>query len=144
MSLNELVEIIYKNADPVFKYVGAKIILLETGHSIVEIPYKEELTRRGKVLHGGIIMTAIDFTGGLAALTLNDGVDQVTQELKVNFLEPMYKGPFRVEGKVVSKVRNSVVVDVEFRDSEDKLGAKALGSWFILKDKKVKVNDEKS
>jgi len=66
-----------------------KIISLEPGRAVIEIPYKQELTRRGKVLHGGMIMTAIDIAGGLAVLTVNDGVDQVTQELKINFLEPI-------------------------------------------------------
>ena len=132
---------IYQNADPVFKSLGAKIILLEPGRAVIEIPYKEDITRRGNVLHGGIIMTAIDIAGGLATLTVNDGIDQVTQELKINFLEPMYKGPFRVEGKVVRKGSTIVVVQIEFRDADGKLGAIALGSWFILR-RKVQNNDE--
>lgn len=127
-----------------FRYIGAKIILLERGRAVVEIPYKPELTRRGGVLHGGIIMTAIDFTGGLAALTVNDGIDQVTQELKVNFLEPMYKGPFKVEGKVIRKGRSIIVAEVEFRDAEGVLGAKGLGSWYILRDKKVQTDENNS
>ena len=131
----------YQNADPVFKSLGAKIILLELGRAIIEIPYKQEITRRGNVLHGGIIMTAIDIAGGLATLTVNDGIDQVTQELKINFLEPMYKGPFRVEGKVIRKGSTIVVAQIEFRDADGKLGAIALGSWFILR-KKVQNNDE--
>jgi hypothetical protein len=36
-----------------------------------------------------MICAAIDFTGGLAVLTVNDKDDQVTAELKVNFLEPL-------------------------------------------------------
>jgi len=139
---SRIIEEIYKNSDQVFKYIGAKILLLEHGRAVIEIPYKPELTRRGGVLHGGIIMTAIDFTGGLAALTVNDGIDQVTQELKVNFLEPMYKGPFKVEGKVIRKGRTIIVVDVEFRDAEGVLGAKALGSWYILRDRKVESNNK--
>ncbi|ACP37208.1 thioesterase superfamily protein [Sulfolobus islandicus M.14.25] len=131
----KIIEEIFKNADHVFRYVGAKVLLLEQGRAVVEIPFKEELTRRGNVLHGGIIMTAIDFTGGLAAFTVNDGVDQVTQELKVNFLQPMYKGPFRVEGKVLRKGSTVIVVEIEFRDAEGNLGAKALGSWYILRKK---------
>ena len=131
---------IYQNADPVFKFLEVKIINLEPGRAVIEIPYKQELTRRGNVLHGGMIMTAIDIAGGLAVLTVNDGVDQVTQELKINFLEPMYKGPFRVEGKVIRKGNTTVVVQVEFRDSEGKLGAIALGTWFILR---KKVQNEK-
>ena len=128
--------------DPLFKLLEPKIVLVEPGRAVIEIPYKQELTRVGGVIHGGIIMTAIDITGGLAVLTVNDGTDQVTQELKINFLEPMYKGPFRVEGRVVRKGGTIVVVQIEFRDADGKLGAIALGSWVILKKKIQNENKE--
>ncbi|BAB65018.1 PaaI family thioesterase [Sulfurisphaera tokodaii] len=129
---------ILENNDRVFKFLEVKILDVKPGYSKIQIPYKEEFCRRGNVLNGGIIMTAIDFAGGLATLSVNDGIDQVTQELKVNFLEPMYKGPFTVEGKVVRKGRTAVIVQIEFRDSEGKLGAIALGTWYIIRDRVVK------
>ncbi|MBB5253717.1 PaaI family thioesterase [Sulfurisphaera ohwakuensis] len=129
---------ILENNDRVFKFLEVKILDVKPGYSKIQIPYKEEFCRRGNVLNGGIIMTAIDFAGGLATLSVNDGIDQVTQELKVNFLEPMYRGPFTVEGKVVRKGRTAVVVQIEFRDSEGKLGAIALGTWYIIRDRTVK------
>ncbi|AAK42318.1 PaaI family thioesterase [Saccharolobus solfataricus] len=129
------IEEIFKKADQIFKFLDVKVINLEKGRAVVEIPYKEEFTRRGGVLHGGIIMSAIDITGGLAALTVNDAMDQVTQELKINFLEPMYKGPFTIEGKVLRKGSTVIVVEIEFKDADGKLGAKAIGSWYILRTK---------
>ncbi|BFI75670.1 PaaI family thioesterase [Sulfurisphaera ohwakuensis] len=129
---------ILENNDRVFKFLEVKILDVKPGYSKIQIPYKEEFCRRGNVLNGGIIMTAIDFAGGLATLSVNDGIDQVTQELKINFLEPMYRGPFTVEGKVVRKGRTAVVVQIEFRDSEGKLGAIALGTWYIIRDRVVK------
>ncbi|NON61290.1 PaaI family thioesterase [Acidianus sp. RZ1] len=123
--------------DPVFSYLGGELLLLEKGLSKIRIPYKPELCRRGNVLNGGMIMTAMDFAGGLATLSVNDGIDQVTQELKVNFLEPMYKGPFEVTAKVIRKGRTAVVVEIDFVDSEGKLGAKGIGTWYIIRDKKV-------
>jgi hypothetical protein len=44
----KIIEEIFKNADHVFRYVGAKVLLLEQGRAVVEIPFKEELTRRGQ------------------------------------------------------------------------------------------------
>lgn len=92
------------------------------------------------MIHGDVIMTAIDITGGIATFSVNDGIDQVTQELKVNFLEPMYKGPFTVEGKVIRKGKTSVVVEITFKDVEGKIGAIGLGTWYIIKDKSVEAN----
>lgn len=126
--------------EPVFSYIRARVVELKEGYSKVTIPYKLEFTRRGGVLNGGIIMTVMDFTGGLATFTVNDGKDQVTQELKVNFLEPMSKGPFICEGKVIRKGRNTVVVEIKFFDSEGKLGAIGLGTWFIIRDREISRN----
>jgi uncharacterized protein (TIGR00369 family) len=78
-------------------------------------------------------MTAIDFAGGFAALSVNDGIDQVTQELKINFLEPIYKGPFRTIGRVLRKGKHTIVVEIKVYDSENKLGAVAIGTWFMLR-----------
>jgi uncharacterized protein (TIGR00369 family) len=132
MNLEQINEMI-KIFDPVFAYLGARIVNIKQGEAEIEFPFKEMLQRRGGFLNGGIIMTAIDFAGGFAALSVNDGIDQVTQELKINFLEPMYKGPFRAIGKVLRKGRNTIVVEVRVYDAENKLGAIAIGTWFILR-----------
>ena len=127
--INELV----RTLDPVFAYLGAKIVNIKQGEAEIEFPFKETLQRRGGVLNGGIIMTALDFAGGFAALSVNDGIDQVTQELKINFLEPLYKGPFRAIGKVLRKGKHTIVVEIKVYDAENKLGAVAIGTWFILR-----------
>jgi len=124
-------------SEAVASYLGMKIIEVKDGKSKLEVPYSERICRRGGVLHGGMIMTSMDYAGGLAVASINDGIDQVTQELKVNFLEPMYKGPFTVEAKVLRKGRTAVVVEIEFKDSEGKLGAVGLGTWYIIRDRKV-------
>lgn len=133
---------VLKKSDNIFKFLNITIISLEKGYSKIQFPYREEYCRRGNVLNGGIIMTAMDYAGGLACLTVNDGIDQVTQELKVNFLEPMYKGPFTVEGKVIRKGRTTVVVQIEFRDSDEKLGAVGLGTWYIIRDRRIEKEKE--
>ncbi|AWR95658.1 PaaI family thioesterase [Acidianus brierleyi] len=123
--------------DKVYKYIGIKLLEQKEGYVKLQIPYKEELCRRGGVLNGGIIMTAMDFAGGLATLTVNDGIDQVTQELKTNFLEPMYKGPFTVEANIIRKGRTAVVVEIKFKDNEGKIGAIGLGTWYIIRDRLI-------
>ncbi|MCI2414103.1 MAG: PaaI family thioesterase [Candidatus Aramenus sp.] len=133
---------ILQHEEPFFKFLGLKVLEVREGFAKLELEYKDELTRRGRVLHGGVIMSSIDYAGGIATMTVNNGVDQVTQELKVNFLEPMYKGPFTVEANVVRRGRTAVVVEIRFMDSEGRLGAIALGTWYILREKRVTGNRE--
>ncbi len=121
--------------------LNAKIIRAENGESEIEFPFREELTRRGGVLNGGIMATAMDLAGGLAVSTVNDGLDQVTQEMKINFLEPMFKGPFKCKARVIRKGRTAVVVLIELTDREGKVGAISLGTWYIIRDRKITSNE---
>lgn len=82
--------------------------------------------------HGGMIMASMNLTGSLVLANFNENIEQFTQELKVNFLEPIYKGPFKVK----KKGRNSVVTLIEFRDSEGKLTAMLFGTWYIYSNRK--------
>ncbi|MCY0860579.1 MAG: PaaI family thioesterase [Sulfolobaceae archaeon] len=128
---------ILEEEEPFFKLLGLRLLELRRGYSKLELPYREEFTRRGKVIQGGIIFSAMDFAGAIATMTVNDGEDQVTQELKVSFLEPMFKGPFIVEGNVIRRGGSTVVVKTTFTDSEGKLGAIGLGTWILHKNKRV-------
>jgi uncharacterized protein (TIGR00369 family) len=126
-ALNELLA-----NDPIANHLGLKVLELSEGKVVTEFPYRESLTRPGGSIHGGMICAAIDFTGGLAVLTVNDKDDQVTAELKVNFLEPLREGPFRVVATVIRKGRTLVVVEARVYDSRNRLGAIALGTWFLI------------
>ncbi|EHP69178.1 MAG: PaaI family thioesterase [Metallosphaera yellowstonensis] len=137
----EDLQLYLEEGDPVFRMLQAKIRSIKPGEAVIEVPYKEEITRRGGVLNGGMIMTIMDFAGGVAVATINDGDDQVTQELKVNFLEPMYRGPFQCTAKVIRKGFTAVVVEIELRDSQGSLGAKALGTWYLIRGRRVRAED---
>lgn len=85
------------------------------------------------MVHGGIIMYTLDNVCGIAVMTVNPGVDQLTMELKINFLEPLRKGPFRATGKVVRAGGTFAVAEGEVRDSEGTLCAKGMGTWYMIR-----------
>ncbi|MGC9105866.1 MAG: PaaI family thioesterase [Thermoprotei archaeon] len=118
--------------DPIASHLGLKVVELREGFAATEFPYKIALTRPGGIINGGMICAAIDYTGGIAVLTVNDKDDQVTAELKVNFLEPLREGPFRVQAQVVRKGRTLVTVEAKVFDAEGRLGAIALGTWYLI------------
>ena len=88
--------------------------------------------RWGGIVNGGVIMTVIDLAIGLAVMTVNNGYNQYTAELKVNFLQPLKEGPFTSIGRVIRKGRTLVVGEAEVFDSRNVLCAKGIGTWFIL------------
>jgi len=118
--------------DGIFRYVDLKVDKVESGSVQLSFPMSEKVTRWGGMVHGGVVMTALDNACGLAVMTVNPGKNQVTMELKVNFLEPLTDGPFRVLGRVIRAGRTAIVAEGEIRDSKDVLCAKGIGTWLVL------------
>jgi acyl-CoA thioesterase len=118
--------------DRIFRYIGFTVDEVEPGSVRLSFPLSENTTRWGGMVHGGVVMTALDTTCGLAVMTVNPGKDQVTMELEVNFLEQLTDGPFYVQGKVIRSGRTAIVAEGEIRDSKDALCAKGIGTWLVL------------
>lgn len=116
-----------------FQTVGYKVLRVGEGEAELTFPFSKPISRRGDMVHGGIVMYTLDNACGIAVMTINPGVDQVTMELKINFLEPLKKGPFRATGKVVRAGDTVAVAEGEIRDADGRLCAKGMGTWFMTK-----------
>ncbi len=116
-----------------WRTVGYKVVRVGDGEAELSFPYGKAITRRGGIVHGGIIMYTLDNVCGIAVMTANPGIDQVTMELKVNFLEPLKKGPFSAVGRVVRAGGTVAVAEGEIRDGDGRLCAKGMGTWFMTK-----------
>jgi len=118
--------------DRIFGFLGFKVEKVEAGSVQLSFPMSDNATRWGGMVHGGVIMTALDNACGFAVMTVNPGKDQVTMELKVNFLEQLTDGPFRVHGKVIRRGKTAIVAEGEIRDSKGTLCAKCIGTWLVI------------
>lgn len=116
-----------------WRTVGYRVVRVGGGEAELSFPYGKAITRRGGIVHGGIIMYTLDNVCGIAVMTVNPGVDQLTMELKVNFLQPLTKGPFRATAKVVRAGRTVAVAEGEIWAGDGRLCAKAMGTWYMLK-----------
>lgn len=116
-----------------FRIVGYTVENVGDGEVALSFPFGPAVARRGGMVHGGVIMYTLDNVCGLAVMTVNSGADQLTMELKVNFLEPLEKGPFTATGRVVRAGRTIAVAEGEVRDAAGKLCAKSLGTWYMIK-----------
>jgi acyl-CoA thioesterase len=116
-----------------FTTVGFKVLKVGRGRVELSFPFSRAVARRGGIVHGGVVMYSLDNACGFAAMSINPGVDQRTMELKVNFLRPLKKGPFRAVGRVVRAGNSVAVVEGEVRDADGSLCAKSLGTWFLIR-----------
>ena len=65
--LNEL----FEKTESLYSYLGIKITKIEKGYCQLSLPYSNKITRTGNVVHGGIMMTAVDYAGGITTMTSN-------------------------------------------------------------------------
>ena len=127
ISSDEINEVLKQ--EEIFNFIGIKFEKIEKGYTKLSFNYHKRLTRIGGMLHGGIIFSAIDYAGSMAVLSLDNVKDEVTVELKINFLKPMKEGPFTVEAKVIYEGQSLVIVEISAYDGNNVLCAKALGTW---------------
>ena len=117
--------------DNFIKYIGAKVELMERGHCKLSLAFKDNLTRFGNIINGGVIATLADAAGGCAVLSINDGRDQVTVNLNVLFLSAIKSGPIVAEADIIRAGKNMAFAEINIFDSSGKKCATAIGSWFF-------------
>ena len=124
---NELLE---KN-EPLFRFMGIKFVEAEGGRAVAVMGYKDEITRIGGILHGGIIFSAMDYAGSYAVRSL--GVKEAfTLQFSITFIRQMKKPPFRFEAEVVRRTKSYAFVEVRAYDGDNVVCAVGNGIWHIL------------
>ena len=106
---------------PFNRLLGLKGESIEPGRAVIVLPVREDFVGDPSrpALHGGVVSSLIDTTGGAAAWSaLGPGESVSTVDLRVDFLEPAtLGGPLRAEGVLLRKgnrvchVRVSVTQD---------------------------------
>jgi uncharacterized protein (TIGR00369 family) len=120
---------------PLFDLIGLKVLKAENGNCELGFQLTKEGARLGGMIHGGITMYALDNATSMSVMTANTGVSQATLELKVNFVAPLSKEPFKALGHVVKVGRSTAVARGEVLDGDGKVCAAALGTWFLIQKK---------
>ena len=122
----------FLKTESLFRELGMRVLEIKSGYAKTKSDMPKVFFRMGSVAQGGVLMAVMDYTGGLAALTHNESADQVTMELKINFLEPMSATPFICEGRLLRKGGKTMVIRIDLFDANGRLGATGLGTWYIL------------
>jgi acyl-CoA thioesterase len=123
-----------KERIPFWSLVGMELIDIRKGWAKTKIPYSQKLTNANGVAHGGVIFSAADSAVGLALLGLVDRHDLITTiEMKINYLKSFDRGEIFAEAKIIFKGSQTAVGEVEVRDSDGNLLAKALSTYAIIK-----------
>jgi len=96
------------------QHLGAQLLSARAGEVTVALPNTDKVTQQQGGFHGGAIGALADIAGGYAALTVApDGMEVVTVEYKINFLNSFVGGEIRATGKVVKAGRRVIVTSAE-------------------------------
>lgn len=116
---------------PYYGLLGIQVIHASEGRSRLRLPFKTNLTIPRGTMHGGAIASLADSAVAVALLTLTGlGTKVVTIDLNLNYLAPV-KGAIVAEAKITHRGSGIAFGDVDIRDEENKLVAKASATYAI-------------
>jgi uncharacterized protein (TIGR00369 family) len=95
-------------------HLGVRLLSASEGQVALALTYSDKLTQQQGGFHGGAIGALADIAGGYAALTVApEGMEVVTVEYKINFLNSLQGGEIRAMGKVLKTGRRVIVSSAE-------------------------------
>ena len=114
--------------------LGFEPVESQPGHVKLRLPFSEKLLQSlGRVL-GGVIFSLADHASGWAAFSTLDKDERcATLEMKINYIAAVRTEDCIAEAKVVHKGRTSIVVESEVKTVNDKLIARTLATFIVLK-----------
>jgi uncharacterized protein (TIGR00369 family) len=94
--------------------IGARMVTVEPGRCVIELPTREDLTQQHGFVHGGVVGMIGDSAGGYAGFTLMPADASVlTVEYKINMLAPAAGELLIATGEVLKPGRTLSIVRAE-------------------------------
>lgn len=123
-----------KSNSPFWQLLDMDLVEIKKGFAKTKIPHSSKLFNANGVVHGGVIFSAADTAVGLALVGMVDRQDVLTTiEMKINYLKPFNSGEIFAEAKIIHKGTQTAIGDVDIRDSDGNLVAKAISTYAIIK-----------
>jgi len=143
----EVLKDVYDNRMPFNRYLGITVSDLTLDRAIINISSREELQGNymQKILHGGVISSVIDLSGGIIAQAhaIRQMSDVTVGELfirfskmstlnmRVDYLRPGAGSSFRCVSKVIRAGNKVAVTQMELFNENDELISMGTGSYLI-------------
>ncbi len=134
----ELIRQVMEELIPFNRWLGIQLEAVDPGKAELLIPFREEFVGDPRVqrLHGGVIATLLDVTGGAAAMTtLTSRKDQIaTVDLRVDYLRPALPEAVHSLAEVVYSGDRIVFTRMmAFQGSKDQPIAEARGVYHVIR-----------
>lgn len=143
----EQLKVVYENQMPFNKYLGLKIDSLSTKDVVVSIDMRPELIGNFEknILHGGVISSILDFTGGVIAQVhvINEmkdaSLDKIikrltamgTIDMRIDYIRPGRGSRFSATGTILRLGHKVAVTRTEFVNEEGVLIAVGTSTYMV-------------
>ena len=143
----DLLRVFFEENIPFNKVLGLQVASLDTENICVRIEMKETLIGNPvkQILHGGVISSVLDVTGGIVAMAgiIGQMEGQPTEEiskrllkigtidLRIDYLRPGEGEYFLATGSVMRTGNKVAVVRMEFHNNHNSLIAAGTGTYII-------------
>jgi acyl-CoA thioesterase len=116
---------------PFIRELGVEFISGGEGRSVVALNLADWHLNSWSVAHGGVIMSLLDVAMAVAGRSLDtDAGGGVTVEMKTSFLQPAKAGSrLIVSAHAFHRSSTLSFCDAEVRDTDDRLIARAMGTF---------------
>jgi uncharacterized protein (TIGR00369 family) len=130
----------YENIEPhattssFARLLGFEPVESARGRVKLRLPFSENLLQSLGRVHGGVLFSLADHASGWAAhSTLEQGERAVTLEMKINYIAAVHDEDCIAEARVIHRGRTSIVVEADIKTAADRLVAKTLATFIVLK-----------
>ncbi len=143
----ELLKNVYEKQMPFNQLLNIKILSLTHDNAVVGIDMRDELVGnfKKKILHGGVIASVLDFTGGVIAQLHvikemeNSSPEELVQRLvqmgtidmRVDYIRPGYGDSFKATGNILRLGNKVAVIRTQFHSNLDKLIAAGTCTYIV-------------
>ena len=119
---------------PFAEVLGLEPIVATPGQVRLRLPFSESLLQSLGRVHGGAIFSLADHASGWAAYSMLEANERcATLEMKINYIAAVHNEDCLAEARVIHKGRTSIVVEAEIKTDADRLIAKTLATFIVLK-----------
>src|SRR5690554_5974515 len=143
----DIIKKAFEESIPMHKFLGLKVVLLESNFVRIEVPSKEEFVGdfRNSRWHGGVIATVMDSVGGIiGAMHFTSIEDKIsTIDLRVDYLRGAKPEGIIVEGKMI-RLGNRILVARMKAFQKEKLIAEGKGVYNFVRMKSTSNETEKN
>jgi acyl-CoA thioesterase len=121
----------FRSDIPFIKDLGVELVSAAEGRAVVALTLAPRHLNSWSVVHGGVLMTMLDVAMAVAGRSLDAATGGgVTVEMKTSFLQPANAGGrLLASAQVLHRTRTMSFCDAEVRDADQRLIAKAMGTF---------------